>query len=75
MGAQLFLAAIVGAVVGGLDSILGAVIGGLVVGLVQTFAVTVVGGAFRDIVVFGLLMIFLLVRPSGLFGSRALRRV
>jgi branched-chain amino acid transport system permease protein len=75
MGAQLFLAAIVGAVVGGLDSILGAVIGGLVVGLVQTLAVTVVGGAFRDVVVFGLLMIFLLVRPSGLFGSRALRRV
>jgi len=75
MGAQLFLAAIVGAVIGGLDSILGAVIGGLIVGLVQTFAVIIVGGAFRDVIVFGLLMVFLLVRPSGLFGSKALRRV
>ena len=75
MGAQLFLAAVVGAVIGGLDSILGAVVGGLIVGLVQTFAVIVVGGAFRDVIVFGLLMIFLLVRPSGLFGSKALRRV
>jgi len=75
MGGQLFLAAVVGAVIGGLDSILGAVIGGLIVGLVQTFAVILVGGAFRDVIVFGLLMIFLLVRPSGLFGSKALRRV
>jgi len=75
MGAQLFLAAVVGAVVGGLDSIAGAVVGGLLVGVVQTFAVIVVGGEYRDVVVFGLLIIFLVVRPSGLFGSLALRRV
>lgn len=75
MGAPLFLAAVVGAVIGGLDSILGAVVGGLLVGLVQTYAIIFVGGGLRDVVVFGLLMIFLIVRPSGLFGSRALRRV
>jgi branched-chain amino acid transport system permease protein len=75
MGAQVFLAAVVGAVIGGLDSIFGALLGGLIVGLVQTFAVIVVGGAFRDLVVFGLLLLFLLFRPSGLFGSRTLRRV
>lgn len=75
MGSQLFLAAIVGAVIGGLDSVLGAVVGGLMVGLIQTWAVIAVGGAYRDVVVFGLLMIFLLVRPAGLSGSRALRRV
>lgn len=75
MGGQVFLAAVVGAVIGGMDSILGAVAGGLFVGLVQTFAVIVVGGDFRDVVVFGLLLIFLLVRPAGLFGSQALRRV
>jgi branched-chain amino acid transport system permease protein len=75
MGASLFLAAVVGAVIGGLDSILGALVGGLLVGLVQTFAVILVGGAFRDVVIFSLLMIVLLIRPSGLFGSRALRRV
>jgi branched-chain amino acid transport system permease protein len=75
MGAQVFLAAVVGAVVGGLDSILGALIGGLLVGVVQTYAVIVVGGAYRDVVVFALLLLFLLLRPSGLFGSQTLRRV
>ncbi len=75
MGAQVFLAAVVGAVIGGLDSIFGALLGGLIVGLVQTYAVIAVGGAFRDLVVFGLLLVFLLFRPAGLFGSRALRRV
>jgi branched-chain amino acid transport system permease protein len=75
MGAQVFLAAVVGAVVGGLDSILGALIGGLLVGVVQTYAVIAVGGAYRDVVVFALLLMFLLVRPSGLLGSQTLRRV
>ena len=75
MGAQVFLAAVVGAVIGGLDSIFGALIGGLIVGLVQTVAVIMVGGALRDLIVFGLLLIFQLFRPSGLFGSRTLRRV
>jgi branched-chain amino acid transport system permease protein len=75
MGAQLFLAAVVAAVIGGLDSIPGALVGGIIVGILQTFAVIVVGGDFRDVVVFGLLLIFLMVRPSGLFGSQALRRV
>lgn len=75
MGGSMLLAAVVGAVVGGFDSILGALIGGLLIGLLQTFAVVLVGGAYRDIVVFGLLMLVLLVRPSGLFGSPELRRV
>lgn len=75
MGGQLFLAAVVGAVIGGLDSIFGALVGGLIVGLVQTYAVIWVGGDLRDVVVFGLLLVFLLVRPSGLFGSPTLRRV
>jgi branched-chain amino acid transport system permease protein len=75
MGGSLILAAVVGAVVGGFDSILGALVGGLLIGLLQTFAVVLVGGSYRDIVVFGLLMLVLMVRPSGLFGSPELRRV
>jgi branched-chain amino acid transport system permease protein len=75
MGAQVFLAAVVGAVLGGLDSIFGALVGGLVVGVIQTYAVTAVGGAFRDLIVFGLLLLVLIIRPAGLFGSRTLRRV
>ena len=75
MGAQVFLAAVVGAVVGGLDSIVGALLGGLLVGVIQTYAIIAVGGSYRDVVVFALLLAFLLLKPSGLFGSRELRRV
>ena len=75
MGAQVFLAAVVGAVVGGLDSVAGALVGGLLIGVIQTFAVVAVGGAYRDVVVFALLLAFLVARPSGLFGSPTLRRV
>ena len=75
MGGQVFLAATVGAVIGGLDSIFGAMLGGLLVGVVQTYAVISVGGAFRDLIVFGMLLAFLLFKPSGLFGSLRLRRV
>jgi branched-chain amino acid transport system permease protein len=71
MGAQVFLAA----VVGGLDSIVGALVGGLLVGVIQTYAVIAVGGSYRDVVVFALLLAFLLLKPAGLFGSRDLRRV
>ncbi len=75
MGAQVFLAAVVGAVIGGIDSIAGALIGGLLVGVVQTYAIVAVGGAYRDVIVFAMLLLFLLLRPAGLLGSRALRRV
>lgn len=75
MGGSLVLSAVVGAVVGGFDSILGALVGGLLVGLLQTFAVVVVGGAYRDVAVFALLMLVLLLRPAGLFGSPELRKI
>ena len=75
MGGSLVLSAVVAAVVGGFDSILGALVGGLMIGVLQTFAVVVVGGSYRDIVVFLLLMLVLLLRPSGIFGSPELRRV
>ncbi len=75
MGAHLFLAGVVGAVLGGFDSVVGAVVGGLIVGVLQTVAVVTVGGAWRDVVVFAVLMLVLLLRPAGLFGSRRLRQV
>ncbi len=75
MGGSLVLSAVVGAVAGGFDSIAGALLGGLLIGLMQTFAVVFVGGSYRDIVVFAVLMLVLLLRPQGLFGSPELRRV
>ena len=65
------------AALGGFDSPVGAVIGGLVVGVAQTLTVQYVP-ALSDIVLvvpFGLILVVLMVRPEGLFGTRRVERV
>jgi len=69
------LKAFTAAVVGGIGSIQGAMLGGLLVGLLETFAGGYAGGAWDDIAVFGILIAFLLVRPNGLLGSKAIQKV
>ncbi len=73
-----FLAGLKGftaAVVGGIGSIPGAMLGGLVVGLAEAYAAGYVGGRWSDLFVFGILILVLLVRPSGLLGARAINKV
>jgi branched-chain amino acid transport system permease protein len=73
-----FLAGLKGftaAVVGGIGSIPGAMLGGLVVGLAEAFAGGYLGGRWSDLTVFGILIFVLLVRPSGLLGTRAIHKV
>ena len=75
MGFLAGLKAFTAAVVGGIGSIVGAMVGGLLIGLVESFSIGYVGGQWSDIVVFGILILFLLVRPSGLFGRQAIQKV
>ncbi len=60
----------VAAALGGLGSISGAVAGGLLIGLLEALGIYQFGGGFRDVFIFGLFLVVLLVRPHGLFGSR-----
>jgi len=63
------------AVVGGIGSIPGAMLGGLLVGLAEAYATGYFGGRWSDLIVFGTLIFVLLVRPSGLLGTRAIHKV
>ena len=73
-----FLLASVAAVLGGLDSPLGAVVGGLIIGLTEAFMVGYVDFLGADMlfpVMLVILLVVLLLRPSGLFGSERVERV
>lgn len=60
----------IAAVIGGLESLVGAVVGGLVLGLVLAFVLTYISGSLVFITAFVVLIIVLLVKPSGLIGSK-----
>ena len=59
----------IAAIVGGLGNPLGAFVGGIVLGVLQSFAVLLFGGGYKDIAAFSVLLLFLFWRPAGLFGS------
>ena len=68
------------AILGGLDSTAGAVIGGLAIGLTESlvagYGVTLGGkGSLQDVIPYLVMLVVLLVRPSGLLGTRELTRV
>lgn len=73
MGSQVILKAFVVVVLGGLGSVGGAILGGLVLGVVDSLTLTYVTSQFKQLVAFGVLILVLVVRPSGLFGQRASR--
>ena len=75
LGFVLGLKGFTAAVIGGIGSIPGAMLGGLIIGLVESFAIGYVGGQWSDIVIFGLFILFMLFRPRGLLGSRAIQKV
>jgi branched-chain amino acid transport system permease protein len=72
---QLILRGLLAAVIGGFTSIPGAIVGGLAVGLIETFSGVLIGSTFKNLVPFILLMVLLVFRPQGLFGTPEIKRV
>ena len=83
MGFNYGLKGFTAAVVGGIGSIPGAMVGGLVIGLAEAFSVGYIedftrgrlGSAFSDLIVFLILVIFMLLRPQGIFGKPEVKKV
>ncbi len=80
MGLLTGLKAFVAAVLGGIGNVPGAVLGGLLIGMAETFVVgygQIIGipSTFRDAVAFAILILVLLIRPSGLLGSDVQEKV
>lgn len=63
------------AVLGGLDATGGAVVGGAILGVAETLFGGYFGGAYRELMAWILLILVLLIRPFGLFGSKDIERV
>lgn len=62
------------ALIGGLDSVPGALVGSVATAAIEYLASTYVGAQNQDAVLFGFVMVLLIVRPQGLFGSRRIER-
>jgi branched-chain amino acid transport system permease protein len=74
MGTRIEIIGLTVIIVGGMGSIAGAIVGGFLIGLIQTFSVALVASNFRDAIVFLLLFVVLMVRPSGIFGRSSTTR-
>ncbi|MCU6482406.1 branched-chain amino acid transport system permease protein [Arthrobacter silviterrae] len=75
MGFIIGLKAFTAAVIGGIGNIKGAMLGGLLLGLLEAFGSQWLGGEWRDVFTFGVLIAFLTLKPTGLLGERVTERV
>ncbi len=75
MGVMFGLKAFVAAVVGGIGNVKGAVVGALIMGVAESLVVGYLASTYRDALAFGLLILILLFRPTGLFGRPAVEKV
>jgi branched-chain amino acid transport system permease protein len=69
------LKAFTAAVVGGIGSLPGAMLGGLLIGVAESFTIGYISSTYSNLLVFALLIIVMLVRPSGLLGQAQLQKV
>lgn len=69
LGLGLLLKGFAGCVIGGMGSVTGAIVGSLVLGLLESVSTGLVQAGYRDAIAFSLVILVLVLRPKGLFGS------
>jgi branched-chain amino acid transport system permease protein len=75
MGILPGLKAFVAAVLGGIGNIPGAALGGMIIGVVETFVTGYISPTYRDAIAFGILILILLFKPTGILGKKEVEKV
>lgn len=70
MGDPIALKAFAATIIGGFGSVPGAIAGGIAVGLIEILGASYLSSTYKDLLAFGVMIVFLLVRPQGIFGER-----
>lgn len=63
------------AVVGGIGSIPGAVLGGFLIGILEIFAESYISSAYKDVIVYSILILTLLLKPEGILGEKFVEKI
>jgi len=75
MGIMPGLKAFVAAVLGGIGNLPGAALGGIIIGVTETLVSGYISSTYRDAIAFAILIVILLVKPSGLLGKKEVEKV
>lgn len=75
MGSMMGIKAFIAAVLGGIGSIPGAMVGGVMVGLIEIFVKVYVAPGWYEAITYSILIVVLLVRPSGILGRKLSEKV
>jgi branched-chain amino acid transport system permease protein len=75
MGILPGLKAFVAAVLGGIGNLPGAALGGIIIGVTETLVSGYISSTYRDAIAFAVLILILLVKPSGLLGKKEIEKV
>lgn len=75
MGEMLLVKGFTAAILGGMGNVPGAVLGGFLFGVIEQIAAVSISSLYRDVVSFGILILFVLVKPTGLLGRKTIVKV
>jgi branched-chain amino acid transport system permease protein len=75
MGFGAGLKAFTAAVVGGIGNVAGAMLGGMIIGVIESLTIGYLSSTFENLIVFTILIVFMLFRPTGLLGTPVLQKV